>query len=86
MPRGPRQPRAASRRGRWQRHLPSHGRGPPSHLRNNVIFRPGECADCHVVPATLDAKGHMDGTVDITMFKIVKNLFRDTAGKYAGND
>jgi len=29
---------------------------------------------------------HMDGTVDITKFKIVKNLFPDTAGKYAGND
>ena len=27
---------------------------------------------------------HMDGTVDITKFKIVKNLFPDTAGKYAG--
>jgi hypothetical protein len=26
----------------------------------------------------------MDGTVDITKFKIVKNLFPDTAGKYAG--
>jgi hypothetical protein len=24
--------------------------------------------------------------VDITKFKIVKNLFPDTAGKYAGND
>jgi len=29
---------------------------------------------------------HMDGTVDVTKFKIVKNLFSDTAGKYAGND
>jgi alkylation response protein AidB-like acyl-CoA dehydrogenase len=29
---------------------------------------------------------HMDGTVDITKFKIVKNLFPETAGKYAGND
>ena len=29
---------------------------------------------------------HMDGTVDVTNFKIVKNLFPDTAGKYAGND
>jgi alkylation response protein AidB-like acyl-CoA dehydrogenase len=29
---------------------------------------------------------HMDGTVDVTKFKIVKNLFPDTAGKYAGND
>ena len=29
---------------------------------------------------------HMDGTVDITKFKIVKNLFPDTAGKYAGSD
>jgi len=28
----------------------------------------------------------MDGTVDVTKFKIVKNLFPDTAGKYAGND
>jgi hypothetical protein len=28
----------------------------------------------------------MDGTVDVTNFKIVKNLFPDTAGKYAGND
>jgi alkylation response protein AidB-like acyl-CoA dehydrogenase len=27
---------------------------------------------------------HMDGTVDITRFKIVKSMFRDTAGKYAG--
>ncbi|MCC7483499.1 MAG: acyl-CoA/acyl-ACP dehydrogenase [Burkholderiales bacterium] len=27
---------------------------------------------------------HMDGTVDITRFKIVKTLFPDTAGKYAG--
>lgn len=27
---------------------------------------------------------HMDGTVDVTKFKIVKNLFPDTAGKYAG--
>jgi len=24
--------------------------------------------------------------VDVTKFKIVKNLFPDTAGKYAGND
>lgn len=29
---------------------------------------------------------HMDGTVDVTKFKIVKNLFLETAGKYAGND
>jgi alkylation response protein AidB-like acyl-CoA dehydrogenase len=29
---------------------------------------------------------HMDGTVDVTKFKIVKNLFPDSAGKYAGND
>jgi alkylation response protein AidB-like acyl-CoA dehydrogenase len=29
---------------------------------------------------------HMDGTVDVTKFKIVKNLFPDTAGKYAGLD
>ena len=29
---------------------------------------------------------HMDGTVDVTNFKIAKNLFPDTAGKYAGND
>jgi alkylation response protein AidB-like acyl-CoA dehydrogenase len=29
---------------------------------------------------------HMDGTVDVTNFKIVKNLFPETAGKYAGND
>ena len=29
---------------------------------------------------------HMDGTVDVTKFKIVKNLFPETAGKYAGND
>ena len=27
---------------------------------------------------------HMDGTVDVTKFKIVKNLFPDMAGKYAG--
>jgi len=27
---------------------------------------------------------HMDATVDISKFKIVKNLFPDTAGKYAG--
>ena len=27
---------------------------------------------------------HMDGTVDITRFKIIKTLFPDTAGKYAG--
>ncbi|MBY0268328.1 MAG: acyl-CoA/acyl-ACP dehydrogenase [Burkholderiales bacterium] len=27
---------------------------------------------------------HMDGTVDVTKFKIVKNLFPETAGKYAG--
>jgi len=27
---------------------------------------------------------HMDGTVDVTNFKIVKNLFPETAGKYAG--
>ena len=27
---------------------------------------------------------HMDGTVDVTKFKIVKSLFPDTAGKYAG--
>src|SRR5215207_16010 len=27
---------------------------------------------------------HMDGTVDISRFKIVKSLFPDTAGKYAG--
>jgi hypothetical protein len=26
----------------------------------------------------------MDGTVDVTKFKIVKALFPDTAGKYAG--
>ena len=29
---------------------------------------------------------HMDGTVDVTKFEIVKNLFPETAGKYAGND
>ena len=29
---------------------------------------------------------HMDGTVDVTNFKITKNLFPDTAGKYAVND
>ena len=29
---------------------------------------------------------HMDGTVDVSKFKIVKNLFPETAGKYAGND
>jgi len=29
---------------------------------------------------------HMDGTVDITKFKIIKNLFPDTAGKYAGRE
>ena len=29
---------------------------------------------------------HMDGTVDVSKFKIVKSLFPDTAGKYAGND
>jgi alkylation response protein AidB-like acyl-CoA dehydrogenase len=29
---------------------------------------------------------HMDGTVDVTKFKIVKNLFPETAGKYAGQD
>ena len=27
---------------------------------------------------------HMDGTVDVTKFKIVKSLFPETAGKYAG--
>ena len=27
---------------------------------------------------------HMDATVDISKFKIVKTLFPDTAGKYAG--
>ena len=27
---------------------------------------------------------HMDGTVDISRFKIVKSMFPDTAGKYAG--
>ena len=27
---------------------------------------------------------HMDGTVDITRFKIVKSLFPETAGVYAG--
>ncbi len=27
---------------------------------------------------------HMDGTVDVTKFKIIKNLFPETAGKYAG--
>jgi alkylation response protein AidB-like acyl-CoA dehydrogenase len=27
---------------------------------------------------------HMDGTVEVTRFMIVKNLFRETAGKYAG--
>jgi hypothetical protein len=26
----------------------------------------------------------MDGTVDITKFKIVKSMFPDTAGMYAG--
>ena len=27
---------------------------------------------------------HMDATVDISHFKIVKSLFPDTAGRYAG--
>jgi hypothetical protein len=27
---------------------------------------------------------HMDGTVDISKFKIVKAMFPHTAGKYAG--
>jgi alkylation response protein AidB-like acyl-CoA dehydrogenase len=27
---------------------------------------------------------HMDGTVDISRFKIVKSMFPHTAGKYAG--
>jgi alkylation response protein AidB-like acyl-CoA dehydrogenase len=27
---------------------------------------------------------HMDATVDVSKFKIVKSLFPDTAGKYAG--
>ena len=27
---------------------------------------------------------HMDGTTDISKFKIVKSLFPDTAGAYAG--
>src|SRR5262249_33622884 len=27
---------------------------------------------------------HMDATVDISKFKIIKNLFPETAGKYAG--
>jgi alkylation response protein AidB-like acyl-CoA dehydrogenase len=27
---------------------------------------------------------HMDGTVDVSKFKIAKSLFPDTAGKYAG--
>jgi hypothetical protein len=27
---------------------------------------------------------HMDATVDISKFKIIKNMFPDTAGKYAG--
>ena len=27
---------------------------------------------------------HMDATVDISKFKIVKNMFPETAGKYAG--
>ena len=27
---------------------------------------------------------HMDGTVDVSRFKIVKSMFPDTAGKYAG--
>jgi hypothetical protein len=27
---------------------------------------------------------HMDGTVDITRFKIIKSMFPDTAGTYAG--
>jgi hypothetical protein len=27
---------------------------------------------------------HMDGTTDISRFKIVKAMFPDTAGKYAG--
>ncbi len=27
---------------------------------------------------------HMDGTIDISKFKIVKALFPQTAGKYAG--
>jgi len=27
---------------------------------------------------------HMDATVDISRFKIVKSMFPETAGKYAG--
>ena len=27
---------------------------------------------------------HMDTTVDISKFKIIKNMFPETAGKYAG--
>jgi hypothetical protein len=27
---------------------------------------------------------HMDGTVDITRFKIVKSMFPETTGRYAG--
>ena len=29
---------------------------------------------------------HMDATVDVSKMKIVKNMFPDTAGKYAGPD
>jgi hypothetical protein len=29
---------------------------------------------------------HMDGTVDISKFKIVKALYPATAGKYAGRE
>jgi hypothetical protein len=29
---------------------------------------------------------HMDATVDISKLKIVKSLFPDTAGKYAGEE
>ena len=40
-------------------HLPTVG-AHRRHLRSGIMFRTGQCTDCHVVPETIDAPGHID--------------------------
>ena len=55
-------------------------------MRSNCMAATASCSTSAIEKVLRDAVifMHMDATVDISKFKIVKNLFPETAGKYAG--
>ena len=50
-----------------------------AHLRKNAVGRPLACEECHVVPAAVDAMGHVDGTAQVSLSSVGTSGGHDAA-------